>query len=905
LTNVADISNLSHSYGDSLALDDVTLSIPAHRRVGFLGPDAVGKSTLLGLIAGVRKLQTGELTVLDGSMKTRRHRRRVCPRIAYMPQGLGRNLYMSLSVFENIDFFGRLFGLSSQERKQRIDELLQGTGLTPFAKRPAGNLSGGMKQKLGLCCALIHDPDLLILDEPTTGVDPLSRQQFWQLIDMLQERHRSMSVLVATAYMSEAEDFDWLVAMDDGHILATGSPAQLKSDTGTDNLDDAFINLLPVAKQGGHKTLVVPAREDRSSLPVAISAQGLTKRFGNFTAVDNVNFEIRQGEIFGFLGSNGCGKTTTMKMLTGLLPASEGKAMLFGETTNSHDLAIRNRVGYMSQSFSLYGELTVRQNLLLHAQLFHLPDKEIPPRIEELVDTFGLINYIDEQTSQLPLGIRQRLSLAVAVVHKPEMLILDEPTSGVDPVARDWFWELLVSLSRKQSVTIFISTHYMNEAERCDRISFMHAGKVLATDSPAALISSTKSENLEQAFIRYLQSTVTENNHTLDVKQAIAEKDPARYRGFSLTRLAAYFRRETMELLRDPIRLAFALLGPLLLLVVFGYGISFDVEKLPYAVLDRDQSPDSRFYLENFSGSRYFQRRPPLHNHQELEKRMRSGELRMAIEIPPDFGKHLRSGRQPTVGIWVDGAIPFRAETSRGYVFGVHQAYLADLARRYVGRHIPGPAVNIEPRFRYNQAFKSVYAMVPGIVMLLLMLIPAMMTAVGVVREKELGSITNLYATPVTRIEFLLGKQLPYVVVAMISFFSLLGMANVLFGVPVKGSMFALTLGALLYVITTTGFGMLISAFVKTQIAAIFAAAIFTMIPSINFTGFFVPVSSLTGGAKTIAHVFSGTYFQKISIGTFTKALGIGDLIPYYALLLLIIIVVVTVSLVLIRTQET
>lgn len=391
--------------------------------------------------------------------------------------GLGENLYHTLSVYENVDFFGRLFGQGAQEREQRINDLLQSTGLAPFRDRPAGKLSGGMKQKLGLCCALIHDPELLILDEPTTGVDPLSRAQFWELIDRIRERQTNMSVLVATAYMEEAERFDWLVAMDAGQVLATGSGQELRESIGSATLEEAFIALLPEEKRNAHQKVVIPPRDTSQDDVVAIEAQGLTMRFGDFVAVNDVNLRIPRGEIFGFLGSNGCGKSTTMKMLTGLLPASEGKAWLFGQEVDPKDIETRRRVGYMSQAFSLYSELTVRQNLELHARLFHLPEEDIPARVEEMNQRFMLSDVEDMLPEALPLGIRQRLSLAVAVIHKPEMLILDEPTSGVDPVARDMFWNLMVDLSRRDGVTIFISTHFMNEAERCDRISLMHAGK--------------------------------------------------------------------------------------------------------------------------------------------------------------------------------------------------------------------------------------------------------------------------------------------------------------------------------------------------------------------------------------------------------------------------------------------
>ena len=902
---------MTHRYSAITALDAITLEFPAGHTVGVIGPDGVGKSTLFGLVAGARKVQTGQVIVLDGDMTDARHREVVCPCIAYMPQGLGKNLYPDLSVMENLDFFGRLFSQSRDERHWRIAELLASTGLTPFAARLARNLSGGMKQKLGLCCALIHDPDLLILDEPTTGVDPLSRRQFWELIERMRVRHAGMSVLVATAYMEEAERFDWLVMMDEGRILATGRPEELKSQMGGGSLEEAYIRLLPEEKRRGHHALNIPPRPEQTDGP-AIEAQELTRRFGDFTAVDHVSFRIERGEIFGFLGPNGCGKTTTMKMLTGLLPITEGECRLFGRIVEAGGLEIRRRIGYMSQSFSLYAELTVRQNLELHARLFHLSTAERAERVPDLVQRFGLEHHLDEQAEQLPLGIRQRLSLAVAIIHEPEILILDEPTSGVDPVARDQFWELLIDLSRQKGVTIFVSTHFMNEAARCDRISFMHAGRVLACDTPQALMEAHGAETLEEAFIAFLEEEQREEQQSEETTVPAATVAPQTLHSdahrptsfFAWHRLWAYTRREALELRRDRIRLAFCFGAPLLLMLIFGAGISFDVEKLPYAVLDRDQTPESRRYLENFSGSRYFAERPPITAYAELDQRLRAGEVKFALEIPPNFGKDAKRGKQPQVGVWIEGSNTFRAETARGYVSGVHQQYLADRMRSTTGAEPQFLPSTIETRFRYNQEVTSVFAIAPGVIVLLLAFIPAILTAVGVVREKEMGSITNLYVTPVNRLEFLLGKQLPYVGVSLITFFVLVMLTIVVFGVPIKGSFPALAIGALLYVTATTAYGLLISTFTKTQVAALFAALILSILPTIQFSGFIKPVSSLTGGAAVLGRGFPAAYFYQISIGSFTKALGFSDLLVNYVALGVLIGVFTLSSLVLLKKQE-
>ncbi|WP_424138687.1 ribosome-associated ATPase/putative transporter RbbA [Roseomonas chloroacetimidivorans] len=902
---IASLAEVTQRYGQVTALDAVTLELPAGGLVGLVGPDGAGKSTLLSLVAGARRIQAGQLQVLGGDMRRQDHRNAVCARIAFMPQGLGRNLYPDLSVRENVDFFGRLFGLSQVERAARVQELLRSTGLAPFRDRPARKLSGGMKQKLGLCCALIHDPDLLILDEPTTGVDPLSRRQFWELVGRMQRRRPRLSVVVATAAMEEAAGFDWLAAMDGGRILATGAPAALLERTGCTTLEDAFIALLPEPRRAGHRRVVIPPRPAQDGAAPAIEAKGLTRRFGDFTAVDHVSLRVQRGEIFGFIGSNGCGKTTTMKMLTGLLPATEGEARLFGQPVRAGDLETRRRVGYMSQGFALYGELSVRQNLVLSARLFGLSSKTARLRIKALEAQFGLAEHMETSAGGLPLGIRQRLSLAVAVLHEPEMLILDEPTSGVDPVARDNFWELLADLARRQGVTVFISTHFMNEAARCDRVSLMHAGRVLATGSPSSLLQARGAATLEEAFVGYLSDAAAG-----DGLPAVEEPTPAvpgpQGRGLpwpiGLRRLAAQAHREALELLRDRVRLAFALLGTALLMLIFGFGITMDVEGLSFAVLDLDQTPESRAYVREFEASRYFVVRPPINNEAEMERRMQAGELRLALEIPPRFGRDLVSGHRPEVAAWVDGAMTFRAETVKGYVQGVHEGFLADWAARH---GTPAPAAaSIETRFRYNQDFRSLYAMVPGVIMLLLMCIPAILMALAVVREKELGSIANLYVTPTRRAEFLVGKQIPYIILAMLNFAGLTLTAVLVFGVPIKGSLLALSLGALLYVTAATGIGLLVSAFTSTQIAALFGTAILTMVPATQFSGMVVPTSALSGAGSVIGAIFPSTYFMAVSVGTFTKALGLQDLAAPLLTLAGFVPVLTVLSILALRKQE-
>ena len=957
--NTVSIQNLSHRYGKTLALDDVSLDIPKGATVGLIGPDGVGKSTLLSLMAGVKVIQDGRVEVLGGDMADKDVRRDLSHRIAFMPQGLGRNLYPTLSVYENIDFHARLFGLDGQERTRQIARLMEATRLAPFSGRAAGKLSGGMKQKLSLCCALVHSPDLLILDEPTTGVDPLSRRQFWALVDDLRREHAGMTVIVATAYIEEAQRFERLLAMDAGRLLENKPTADVLADYGTDVLEEAYVKMLPPEKQQGSGGLEITPFVPDPAAPPAMEAHGLTKRFGDFTAVDHVSFTIQKGEIFGFLGSNGCGKSTTMKMLTGLLEATEGAATLLGKPIDAGGLDTKMRVGYMSQAFSLYEELSVRRNLDLHARLYQMGAKGAAA-VEEALQQFDLADVADTAPASLPLGIRQRLQLAAACLHHPEVLILDEPTSGVDPAARDMFWRHLLKLSREDKITIFVSTHFMNEAARCDRISFMHKGRVLAVGTPAELAARQNAPDLEEAFVQYLieaeggegeerssrqeaahseseqrefrqdvdgvreQSSHTLSAETLTVgcvaqathaegesddrhselsddlqkdtrssetQNSVREQsshtlrdnpntDTFKYR-FSM--IWTFARREAKELLRDKIRLFFAVFGPLIIMASVSWGISFDVRNLKFAVYDRDQTAASRELVEYFDGSRYFLQQPPIQSEAEIDTVLKSSGAILVIDIPSGFGRDLARGLKPEVGFYVDGSMPFNATNIRGYIGSLITAYTKDrIAESGLPVSLKAPA-GIEPRFMYNQDFNSINAIAPGVMMLVLMMIPAMMSAVGVVREREIGSIANFYASPAAVAQYLIGKQLPYIAVGMVNFAAMMLMIIYLFGVPLKGSFAGLAVGTLLMVSASTALGLLISCFVRSQLAAIFATAIITMIPAQTYSGFLYPLSTMEGGALVIGKTFPSSWYYTVSVGSFTKGLHTADLLHEYA----------------------
>ena len=1035
--NTVSIQNLSHRYGKTLALDGVSLDIPKGVTVGLIGPDGVGKSTLLSLMAGVKVIQDGRVEVLGGDMADKDVRRDLSHRIAFMPQGLGRNLYPTLSVYENIDFHARLFGLDGQERTRQIARLMEATRLAPFADRAAGKLSGGMKQKLSLCCALVHSPDLLILDEPTTGVDPLSRRQFWALVDDLRREHAGMTVIVATAYIEEAQRFERLLAMDAGRLLENKPTADVLADYDTDVLEEAYVKMLPPEKQQGSGGLDITPFVPDPAAPPAMEAHGLTKRFGDFTAVDHVSFTIQKGEIFGFLGSNGCGKSTTMKMLTGLLEATEGDATLLGKPIDAGGLDTKMRVGYMSQAFSLYEELSVRRNLDLHARLYQMGAKGAAA-VEEALQQFDLADVADTAPASLPLGIRQRLQLAAACLHHPEVLILDEPTSGVDPAARDMFWRHLLKLSREDKITIFVSTHFMNEAARCDRISFMHKGRVLAVGTPAELAARQNAPDLEEAFVQYLieaeggesverssrqeaahsesdqrefrqntdgvrgqsshtlpaetptvgcvaqathaegesgngrsefsddlyeqSATSSENecsefrqnadgvreqsSHTLPVnnKAELSEPtvgcvaqathaegesdnghsefsdDPEKHHPrsseipsvtpdtqnfkYRFSMIWTFARREAKELLRDKIRLFFAVFGPLIIMASVSWGISFDVRNLKFAVYDRDQTAASRELVEYFDGSRYFLQQPPIQSEAEIDTVLKSSGAILVIDIPSGFGRDLARGLKPEVGFYVDGSMPFNATNIRGYIGSLITAYTKDrIAESGLPVSLKAPA-GIEPRFMYNQDFDSINAIAPGVMMLVLMMIPAMMSAVGVVREREIGSIANFYASPAAVAQYLIGKQLPYIAVGMVNFAAMMLMIIYLFGVPLKGSFTGLAVGTLLMVSASTALGLLISCFVRSQLAAIFATAIITMIPAQTYSGFLYPLSTMEGGALIIGKTFPSSWYYTVSVGSFTKGLHTADLLHEYAAIAAFAATSLILACVLLKKQE-
>jgi ABC-2 type transport system ATP-binding protein len=560
-----EIDGLLKTFGAATALQRISTRIPRGRLTGLVGPDGAGKTTLLRLLAGLLSPTEGHLRVLG--LDPVRDGPALADAIGYMPQRFG--LYEDLSVAENMALYADLRGVLPERRAALFDTLLDFTRLGPFSRRLAGALSGGMKQKLGLACALMAQPKVLLLDEPGVGVDPVSRRELWRMVEALAAD--GMAVIWATAYLDEAEQCQSVILLNEGRIVHDGPPAALTATLHARSLaltgfvqdrrhllqqvltlpcvsdgviqgdavrvllrantdgaalqalaagagatvtpvlprfEDAFIDLLG-GGPGGHSALAAQMPALPHALHTPVSCQQLTRRFGSFTAAESVSFEVQQGEIFGLLGPNGAGKSTTFKMLCGLLKPSSGMARVAGFDLRTAASTAKGQLGYMAQKFSLYGLLSVRQNLDFYAGVYGLDGALKKERVQEMIETFALHTHLNDSPGDLPLGFKQRLALACALMHRPSVLFLDEPTSGVDPITRREFWTHINGLVRK-GVTVLVTTHFMDEAEYCDRVALMYKARVIALDTPDALKQQAVQAGLphptmEDAFIHLIE----------------------------------------------------------------------------------------------------------------------------------------------------------------------------------------------------------------------------------------------------------------------------------------------------------------------------------------------------------------------------------------------------------------
>ena len=480
--NIITTDNLTRRFGSLTALDSLSLAITEGDLFGLVGSDGAGKTTTLRMLAGILDPSGGQLTVLGHPLPTGVEK--VHGHIGYMSQRFG--LYPDLSVAENIAFYAEIFGVSGSEFRERSERLFEFSGLAPFTKRLAGRLSGGMKQKLGLCCALIHKPRLLLLDEPTNGVDPVSRRDFWRI---LRELHsEGVTIVVATAYLDEAGRCDRVGLIHAGRLIACGTPNELTENGGT-TLEDLVIGSIGEEKRVETEV----KREPKLNLNLdlnpdvpAVSLDRLTKRFGDFTAVDAISLSVPRGQIFGFLGPNGAGKSTTIRMLCGILAPTAGSGSVAGFDIASQPEQIKANIGYMSQRFSLFEDLTVEENIAFYGGVYRLTAEKLKDRTAWVVGMAGLAERRISKAGELSGGWKQRLALGCAILHEPPIVFLDEPTSGVDPLSRRRFWNLIRSMAA-DGVTVFVTTHYMDEAEYCDRLALIFQGKMVAVGTPQEL----------------------------------------------------------------------------------------------------------------------------------------------------------------------------------------------------------------------------------------------------------------------------------------------------------------------------------------------------------------------------------------------------------------------------------
>jgi len=935
------------------ALTGISAQIARGSITGLIGPDGAGKTTLIRIIAGLLLPSTGHVSIegLNPTNNTEELR----GILGYMPQKFG--LYEDLSVIENLTLYADLRGVSSEERKTEFERLLKFTDLSKFTTRPAGKLSGGMKQKLGLACALLGHPRVLLLDEPSVGVDPISRRELWKMVKTLITD--GITVIWSTSYLDEAELCDDVLLMNEGKLIYSGTPQALTSklvgrsiqvqNIQTDHrlvlqralrckevmdgviqgknvrlllreenkfpnlellqaggkailspvkprFEDAFIDILG-GGPGGDSVLtkvMSPVKLSTQSDTV-IEAKDLSKMFGTFTATNSINFKVKRGEIFGLLGPNGAGKSTTFKMMCGLLSPTSGTATVLGLDLQKSASAARQLIGYMAQKFSLYGDLTVQQNLQFFSGIYGLSGKKQREKISEMVTAFDLKEFLNRKANELALGFKQRLALACAIMHEPAILFLDEPTSGVDPLTRREFWTHINGLVQK-GVTIMVTTHYMDEAEYCDRIGLIYHGNLIVTGTPDQLKQQAVSEkepepSMEDAFINLLikhdENTQTAEPVTHDLEQS--ESSIQRGVGFieqyaELSRWAALCKKEYYQIVRDPSSILIAFVLPMLMLFIFGYGINLDTSKIRIGIVLDNSSPEARHFQMAFRDSPYIDA-IPMQDHHEAAQQLTLGTVRGLVIIKPDFAVRLnRAGSIAPVQIITDGSETNTANFVTAYATGAWEVWQQQRAAE-TGQ-AQSRSINLENRYWFNPAAISRDFLVPGSIALIMTVIGALLTSLVIAREWERGTMEALLSTPITRIEFLLSKLIPYYLLGIVSMAVCTLTAVIVLGTPFRGSIILLFIESSLFLGSALGLGLLLSTATRNQFNAAQAALNIAYLPAMMLSGFIFEISSMPKLVQALTYIIPARYFVS-ALQTLFLAGNIGTLLFENALFLL------------------
>ena len=939
---------------ETLALSHISARIKKGCITGLVGPDGAGKTTLIRIIAGLLSLTEGHVTT--GGLDPDKDLDCLRAILGYMPQKFG--LYEDLSVMENLILYADLRGVLQSEREKFFAQLLDFTNLKNFTTRPAGKLSGGMKQKLGLACALLGNPQILLLDEPSVGVDPIARRELWKMVHALLSK--GITVIWSTSYLDEAELCDEVLLMHAGKIVYSGKPSaltakiegrsiQIRNIDGNHRLvlqralrmkevmdgviqgknvrillrkpnhlpdlslleagnnatlvevpprfEDAFIDILGGGPGGDSELAKVMQPVERSSLIAVIEAESLTKMFGTFVATDHISFTVKRGEIFGLLGPNGAGKSTTFKMMCGLLKPTSGTAHVEGIDLQKSLSKAHQQVGYMAQKFSLYGDLTVLQNLEFYTGIYGIHGKERRLKIAEMVNAFDLKSGLQKNANALSLGYKQRLSLACAIMHEPAIIFLDEPTSGVDPITRREFWTHINGLVQK-GVTIMVTTHFMDEAEYCDHLGLVYRGKLIASGTPDQLKELVTDKEhpeptMEDTFIELIirhdkeaEQTDITNDST---KKSIQITPPSKLKSFisqsdTLRRWAALSQKEFYQIIRDPSNVLIAFILPMIMLFIFGYGINLDSTKLRIGIVIQDTSSEARRFGDAYFASSYL-KMMSLRTPDEAAKQLIAGNIRGIVIIQTDFSKRLHSldGIAP-VQIITDGSETNTANFVTAYAIGAQQIWQQ---MRSVQNAQPILAnISIQPRYWFNPAAISRNFIVPGSIAIIMTVIGALLTSLVVAREWERGTMEALLSTSVTRLEFLFSKLVPYYLLGIFSMTICWLVATTLLDTPFQGSILFLFIETSLFLGSALGLGLWLSTATRNQFNAAQASLNLAFLPAVMLSGFIFEINSMPPIVQAVTYLMPPRYFVS-SLQTLFLAGNIGELLLKNSLFML------------------